>query len=66
MYKEERVERKGAATSVVRKRNKKHERNPITQEQKRRPVNIKKWKKGDGCIGHHARCAHCIGIKDRR
>ena len=30
----ERVERMGADTSVVKKR---HERNPVTQEQKRRP-----------------------------
>jgi len=35
----------GADTSVVRK---KHERNPMTQEQERRQENTKPWKKGEG------------------
>jgi len=39
---EERVERMSADTSVVKKN---HERNTMTQEQKRRAENTKTWKK---------------------
>jgi len=40
----------GAYTSIVKK---KHEKNSMAQEQKRRPEINKTWKKGEGkSIGH--------------
>ena len=59
---EERVERKGADTSVAKK---KHERNPMIQEQKedeKKPTHGKKAKVNS--IGHQ--WAVCRGIKDGR
>jgi len=40
----------------------KHERNPIAQEQNRRPENAKTWETGEGSIGHQ--WAGCPEIKD--
>ena len=52
----------GADTLVIKK---KHERNPMTQEQKGRPENAKTLRRGEGRIGPSGLCAQGLQIEDR-
>jgi len=48
----------GADTLVIKK---KQERNPMTQDQKRRPENSKIWKQGEGkSIGQQRALTGCV------